>query len=60
MPNSDVYFKELLDEVLEVEEGLGSWELEFLESLSEQYDETKSFSEKQRVKLEEVWERHCG
>ena len=47
--------QEKLDELLEVDEGLNSWEIEFIESLHKQ--RLRSLSAKQLTKLDQIY-RH--
>jgi hypothetical protein len=49
---------EMLQELLDLEEGLTPWELEFIENLSHR-EKPMNLSEKQREKLVKLWERHC-
>ena len=48
----------VLEDLLELEEGLSDWEIEFIESL----DRLRgfAFSEKQISRLEEIWFEHCS
>ena len=41
-------------------ERLTPWETDFVESLAEQWEERKSLTDKQRTKLDEVFERAAG
>lgn len=41
-------------------ERLSPWETDFVASLAEQWEEEKSLSDKQREKLDEVFERAAG
>jgi hypothetical protein len=47
-------YRNILNELLAVEEGLTEWEIEFLESLNEWMG---GFTEKQATKLEDIWNR---
>jgi hypothetical protein len=47
-----------LDCLLELEEGLTEWELEFIENLDSNWRE-KGLSDKQRDTLERIYDRLC-
>ena len=47
-----------LDELLDAEDGLTAWEMDFLESLNKQRG--REFTEKQADKLTAIWERVCN
>ena len=57
-------WSEILDEVLEMDDGLSEWELEFAESLDEQrsafHCETFEPTDSQYDKLEEIWMKVMG
>ena len=55
MVNDIKYFRELLDELLEVEEGLTAWEMNFLQDLSELEGD---FTPGQKSTLERLYDRH--
>lgn len=46
----------MLNALLELEDGLTDWEVEFIESLSNQ---NRPLSQKQHDKLESIYERLC-
>lgn len=47
----------MLDELLDLEDGLTAWEVEFLESLNRQRG--REFTEKQVSKLEAIYREKC-
>lgn len=51
---------EMVEALCELDSGLTSWELEFLESVAEQVENGHSLSERQREKLVEIHERLLG
>ncbi len=59
--NDDSFFS-MLDELLEVEEGLTQWECDFIEDLSRHREEILNFrpSSAQADKLQEIWTKMFG
>lgn len=49
--------RKMLDELLEVEEGLSPWEINFLDSLN---GWASDFTPKQAATLEKIWDRVLG
>lgn len=50
-----------IDDLLEVEEGLSPWEIEFIEDMETiLHDGCGMLTEKQTKKLDEIWDKHCG
>jgi hypothetical protein len=47
----------LVSDLCEVDEGLSTWELDFVESLAEQRDAGRPMSDRQRAKATEILER---
>lgn len=53
--------KRMIEEINEVaEEICTEWEYEFMESISEQYEERGSLSDKQEEVLERIYEKACN
>jgi hypothetical protein len=53
----------MLKELLDLEDGLSGWELEFVENISRRMDgenDDLSLSEKQEDKLKQIWEKLCN
>lgn len=48
---------ELAAELLEVEEGLSDWEVEFVESVHSQLEQGRELTERQIEKLEQIWQK---
>lgn len=57
MPN-DADALRKLDELLDAEDGLTAWEMDFIESLNTQRGRT--FTNAQAEKLDQIFERVCG
>jgi hypothetical protein len=49
--------EELIEDCLNRDSKLSAWEADFLESIQAQLSDKKKLSEKQIVRLEEIWER---
>ena len=50
------YYRDLVSDLCELDEGLSGWEIEFIDSLSE-WD--GDFTDGQAEKLERVWKKRC-
>lgn len=48
---------EIIEDLLSVETGLTDWEVGFVESIAESFDQYKSLTDLQRKKAEEILER---
>lgn len=48
----------MLDELLEVDDGLSDWEVEFVEDLDRHAD--RELTDKQESKLEQIWQKVFG
>ena len=53
-PQSDA---DLVKALLDVEEGLTGWELDFADSIAKQVEAGRELSDKQREKIEQILER---
>ena len=53
--------EEMLEELLLVDRGLTPWELKFIDDIAHQlYDlKVERLSERQCLKLREIWKDHC-
>lgn len=49
-----------INDLLEMEEGLSPWEVEFVESVSHQFNDGPDLTDKQVAKLHEIWDLHLG
>jgi len=49
-----------LDDLLNTEDGLTDWEVEFIESLNKQREEHRAFTDRQIAKLHQVWDERYG
>ncbi len=54
----------LLDDLLDVEDGLSEWEVKFVDDIDKRRqadsDRPRMLTPKQAAKLQEIWEKHCG
>jgi hypothetical protein len=46
--------EELLEKLQAIESGLTGWEMDFIESISQQFEEKKELSEKQMERAEQI------
>ncbi|RKY12684.1 MAG: hypothetical protein DRP65_00565 [Planctomycetota bacterium] len=53
---SQYQLRDMLSDLLDIEEGLSDWEIGFVESLS-RWD--GDFTERQATALERCWNKHC-
>jgi len=56
----DAEASSMLDELLDLEEGLSDWEVSFIESLDRQRRAKRVFTERQRAKIAELWNLAFG
>jgi len=49
-----------IDDLLKLENGLSEWEVNFIDSIAKQLRVHGGTTDKQAVKVHEVWDRHCG
>jgi len=65
MPYADLDVIDMVEDLCEVESGLTEWEVGFVDSVAKSIDEQKdefgaaSISEKQHLKILELWNVHC-
>lgn len=52
-------FDEMIEDLLGVDEGLTEWEVEFIESMGRRLEERRGFSDKEKAKIEELYDKHC-
>lgn len=57
MPNSPNRIKWILDDLLNNVDNFGEWESKFITSVSDQFQQKGSISDKQYDKLEEIYGR---
>jgi hypothetical protein len=55
-PDQMDYYRDILDELCDIDHGLSSWEMDFLQTCSE-WD--GCFTATQGEKLDELYQRHC-
>lgn len=56
MEKDQAFCKRIVGDLLELEEGLTEWEIDFLESLSSQLEEGRTLTERQKEVLDRVYE----
>jgi len=57
MTTTPIYHRTLCDELLDIEEGLTAWELDFIESIDRQLDAGRALTEAQADKLEDIYRK---
>ena len=55
MEVSQSEYEECVDALLELEDGLSEWELKFVESVKAH----DAYTDKQKAKIIEIYDRHC-
>lgn len=56
------FYGDLLDALLDVDDGMSNWEVKFVDDLDvrrQEWGNTMRLSEKQMVKLTELYDEHC-
>jgi len=56
----EVPWQDELRDLLEVEEGLTDWEVNFIESMENHRRRGEDASERQKFKVGQLWDKHCG
>lgn len=54
------YWLREVQDLLDLEEGLNDWEVDFIKSINTQVKEGNGLNDNQIAKIDEIWDKHCG